>query len=345
MRTPEHDDAHHGFDEDGEAAARPPLPPWAGPDPDLSFLAPARELVDWRLALAYEAAAETGTLDVLPGTPSELAARCGLHEGALRAVLRELAVWGIVTEDTAGRYREGPQAPAAPDDAVLLRHAATIRRWAALIRPRLEERTYLPEGLTGRPLAPKPTVPNLLAVNARRLTRTVVDVCLERFPDAESVLDLGGGHGEHALEFARRGLKATVQDLPALIALAEGDERLRDAGVELFAGDLHASLPEGPYDLVFCSTVTNMFDGPANESLYRRLRSVIAPGGGLAIVSYMGDRDQVTAAFGLQMLAWTDSGDAHGVADYEQWLERAGYDRVSVRHLERPPQSVVLARR
>lgn len=345
VSTPDHDRAHPGFDEDGEATAFPPLSPGAGREPDLSFLAPARELVDWRLALAYEAAAETGLLDALPGTPSELAARCGLHEGALRAVLRELAAWGIVARDADGRHREGPRAPAAPDDAVLLRHAATIRRWAALIRPRLQERTYLPEGLPGRPLAPKPAVPNLLAVNARRLTRTVVDVCLDRFPDAESVLDLGGGHGEHALEFARRGLKATVQDLPPLIALAQEDERLREAGVALFAGDLHESLPQGPYDLVFCSTVTNMFDGPANEALYRRLRSVIAAGGGLAIVSYMGDRDEVTAAFGLQMLAWTDGGDAHGVADYERWLERAGYGGVSVRHLERPPQSVVLARR
>ncbi|MBB4934351.1 hypothetical protein F4561_005171 [Lipingzhangella halophila] len=39
----------------------------------------------------------------------------------------------------------------------------------------------------------------------------------------------------------------------------------------------------------------------------------------MAIVSYMRGRDQVSAGFGLQMLVWTDVGDAHSAGDYPAW--------------------------
>ena len=95
----------------------------AGLDGDLSFLAPPGEPADWRLALAYEAAADAGVLDALPGTVAEIAARCDLHEGALRAVLGQLAVWEVVVADREGRYRDGPAAPSWPADAMLIVHA------------------------------------------------------------------------------------------------------------------------------------------------------------------------------------------------------------------------------
>lgn len=104
----------------------------------------------------------------------------------------------------------------------------------------------------------------------------MLDVCLEHFPHAQQVLDLGGGHGEHSLELARRGLRATMQDRPEVIEAA--------------------------------------------------------------------GRDEVTASFGLQMLVWTDGGDAHSVADYHRWLTEAGYGSMQTHDLDHPPQTIVLAR-
>lgn len=112
-----------------------------------------------------------------------------------------------------------------------------------------------------------------------------------------------------------------------------------------FAGDLFATLPPGPFDLVLCAAVTNMFDGPSNRDLYRRLRPTITPGGGLAIVSYLRGRNEVTASFGLRMLVWTDGGDAHGEDDYRSWLAEAGYGPIQVHELDDPPQTIVLAER
>jgi SAM-dependent methyltransferase len=313
-----------------------------GPDgPDLSFLASPETLTDWRLALAYEAAADHGVLDALPGGLTALAARCGLEEGALRAVLGLLQAWGVVATDPEGRYTTGPRAPEPPNDAILLRHASPIRRWSALVGPRLRDRTALPEGMAAHPPPPRPVEPNLLAINARRLTGPMLDVCLQRFPHAKRVLDLGGGHGEHSLEL----LRPTLMDRPLVLEAADRDGRLSGAGVELFAGDFFADLPPGPFDLVLCAAVTNMFDRVSNQDLYRRLRPIIAPGGGLAIVSYMRGRDEVTASFGLQMLVWTDGGDAHTIEDYSSWLGEAGYGPVEVHDLPHPPQTVVLAER
>lgn len=63
---------------------------------------------------------------------------------------------------------------------------------------------------------------------------------------ARRVLDLGGGHGQYALEFARRGLETTMQDRPGVVDYARRQGRLEEAGVELFAADFFEALPPRP---------------------------------------------------------------------------------------------------
>ncbi|MFV2175656.1 class I SAM-dependent methyltransferase [Actinomadura sp. LOL_016] len=219
-----------------------------------------------------------------------------------------------------------------------------IHRWTLLLKDRLRDRTAGGDAVSAQPALSEAGL-DTLAVKARRVTGPVVDVCMRRFPQASRVLDLGGGHGELSLEFARRGIHPTMQDLPGVMEIVERRGRLPAAGVELFPGDLFAELPSGPFDLVLCSAVTTLFDGAANLDLYRRLRPLIRPGGGLAIVSYLRERAHVSAAFALQMLVWTDGGDAHGEDDYRRWLAEAGYGAVRLHDLDDPPQTIVLAER
>lgn len=308
-----------------------------------SFLASPGTLSDWRMVLAYEASVEAGILAALPGRPAELASRLELDERALRALLEALAVWSVVEIDDRGRYSSGPGLPSPEDDAVLRQHAAVIRRWAMLLGDRLRDRTATSDELSGRA---RPDVwLNFLAANARRLAPAALDACIRRFPRLERVLDLGGGHGEYSLELVRRGIHPVMQDLPDVIEMADRGDRLSKAGVELFPGDFFETLPPGPFDLVLCAGVTHTFDGHRNLDLYRGLHDIIAPDGGLAIVTFLRGSNPVASLFALQMLVATDGGDAHGEEDYRRWLGEAGYGPLEVQNLESRPQTVVLARR
>lgn len=137
-----------------------------GCERDFSAIAPPETLTDWRLVLAYEAAVEAGVLAALPGSLAELAARCDLDEGALRAVLGLLAAWGIVTTDEHGRYHDGPAAPVPPGSAILAQHGVWIRRWTALLGKRLRHRTAASDEAPAR--SPTEVGLDLLAVINRR---------------------------------------------------------------------------------------------------------------------------------------------------------------------------------
>ncbi|MDP1803704.1 MAG: hypothetical protein Q8K72_00920, partial [Acidimicrobiales bacterium] len=176
------------------------------PPNDLTFLAPPGAVADWRMVLLCDAAIGTGVFDKLPGTAEEVAGRAGLAPEALRVVLEALATLGVVQQGDDGSFSLGPAAPEPAAMPSLRHHARAMRRWATAIEPQLRgQGTAASEG----------TDPEMfhdaLSRNAQQVAPEVVDVVLRRFPDARTVIDLGGLHGEYSLEFTRRGLKATMQ--------------------------------------------------------------------------------------------------------------------------------------
>lgn len=288
--------------------------------PDLTFLAAPGQVADWRMILLCDVAASTGVLDALPSTVEAVAARLELEPQAVRAVLDALTVWGAVSKGADDTYAKGAGVPGEDAAATIGHHARALRRWAGLDRRLRGE----PGGdRVGRP--EPDSFHDALAVTARQAAPQVVDVCLDRFPDAKSVLDLGGLHGEYSLEFTRRGLRATMQDQPAMIEVARRRGRLELAGIELYEGSFFETVPDGPFDLAFCSGITHTFDGARNLALYGNLRRVVAPGGGVAIVTFLRDRNPLIALFAVQMLLNDNGGDTHTEADYRAWLGEAGF--------------------
>lgn len=304
----------------------------------LSFLAPLGEVCDWRLAVAFEAASAAGLLSEVPASPRELAARLSLDERAVRIVLEELAIWNVVEADADGRYGPGSAMPGTDEAAVLRHHAFVIGQWSEQLGRRLRGDTEVAR--TVSPAQPD-IVFGFLAVNARNLAPATVDACLARFPEAQRVLDLSGAHGEYSLEFARRGLHATVQDLPHVIAMHQA--RLAQAGIDVFAGDFFEAVPDGPFDLVFCAGVALTYDAERNLALYRRCAPLATPCGGLAVLTFLRGRHPVAPIVATQMLVVSDGGDTHTEEDYRRWLERAGYSSIDVLDLEDRPQSLLLA--
>lgn len=311
------------------------------PRPDRSFLAPPDAPADWRMMLAYEAAASAGVLDELPGTAEEMAARRGLDARAVRVACDVLAEWDVVDRGTDGRYTLGPDAPDDDLSALYRHHARSIRLWAAALDDRL--RGAPPPQREPPSADQRDRWYEALAAFARPAADAVVDACLQRFPAAQRVLDLGGGHGEHAQAFARRGLAATLQDREEAVdrARRRGLER---CGVELFVGDFFDRLAPGTFDIVFCAAVTDTYDGPRNMALYRQARSVLAPDGGMAVLAFVRGRDPAVAMFAVQMLSVASGGDTHSEDDYRSWLEASGFGDVGVVDLD-GPQSLVCASR
>ncbi len=309
---------------------------------DLSFLAPPGEVADWRLVVAFDAAAEAGLFEKLPATPGEVAARLGLDERAVRILLGALSVWEVV-EEIDGSYSIRPdRLPDQGEAATLRHHAQVLRTWG----------TQLGDRLRGVPPSPSSMPPErrrrwleALAEGARKKAPLVMEACLRRFPDARRVLDLGGGHGEYARAFARRNLNVTLQDLEPTIELLKGSDDLPRSGIELFAGDFFETLPDARFDLVLCAGVTHIYDGERNRLLYRRLTSIIAPDGGLAIVTFLPERDPRASIFAVQMLAVSAGGNAHKESDYREWLKAEGYREPEILRLGDNPNHLLLAPR
>ena len=285
-------------------------------------------------------ATQAGVLAALPGTPAELAGRLDLDEHAVSVVLEALATWSVVRPTAGEVWALGPRAPSADAAAVLGHHARALGLWSSNLDDRLHGRSPSQARPTPQKVA---QMLEALTINGRESAPGTVNACLARLPGATRALDLGGGHGEYALELTRRGLAVTVQDQDHVIEAAREAGRLEQAGIDLFAGDFFEVLPEGPFDLVLCAGVTYTFDGARNVELYRRVRSILAPDGVLAVHTFLRGTDPRAALFAVQMLSGGRGGDTHSEDEHRRWLADAGYDSVEVVTLARRPESLVFA--
>lgn len=304
----------------------------------LAFLVPPQEVADWRMVLLFDAAVDHGLLAALPGQAAAIAADRGLDHHAVRVVLDGLALWEIVVADDDGAYALGPAAPGDEATAMLRHHAGAIRRFATItgrvggVRPD-------PSAMPRRGME---IMLDAMAVRGRESAPGAVDACLAAAPDATSVIDLGGGHGQFAAEFARRGLRAVMQDRPEVIEVVRRKDWLDGAAVELFAGDFFESVPDDAFDIVFCAGVAYTMSGERLVRLLRTVRPLVAPGGLLAVHTFLRDTDELATLFLGEMLAVTDGGP-HREVDLRRWAREAGYTVTTVERLGRRPEWMLFA--
>lgn len=311
------------------------MPEKAVPDHTaLSFMAGPHDVADWRRILLWDVAQRLDILAQLPGAPAAVAGRTGLDPEAVRVVLEALTALGVVG-------RVGSTFTAVDDEAAatVAHHARALRRWASELEPRLRgDPASQPGGM-----ADPDTFHDALAATARLSAPNAVDLCLQRFPGTSSVLDVGGLHGEYALEFASRGLRVTMQDLPPMVEVARRRGRLEAGGVDLFSGSFFDVVPDGPFDLAFCAGITHTFGDDGNRALFRQLRRVVRRDGGVCVLTFLRGSHPVTALFAVQMLLNANGGDTHTGDEYRSWLGAAGFtvDR-AVRTLPGEPARSVL---
>ncbi|WP_134669504.1 methyltransferase [Halorussus marinus] len=300
--------------------------------------------MDYREALLLRAARESGVLAAVTtdaGTPNAVADRAGVTERAARITLDAMAELGYL-ESVDGEYEItnralGFVAKADVRSIGPVPHALDcVERWIRL-----------PETMaSGEPPEPPAewttNFAGAMASVDEALVRACVTAAVHRHPDAERVLDAGGGPGAFAAEFASRGFDVTLFDRPDVIDIDR--KLLEHEPIELVEGDATESLPAG-FDLVFCSRVAHGLGPDENRRLLANAYDALDPGGAVVLVDSLRGRADGAALLGAHMLAQTERGDTYTEARFTEWLEAAGFESIEVRDVPGTDRQVVAGRR
>ena len=290
--------------------------------------------MDYREALLLRAARESGVLDAVTtsvGTPEAVAAETGITERSARIVVEALADLGFL-ESVGGEYEP-------TNRALGFLATADVRSIGSLPHEldSLEAWIDLPETMqtSEPPERPDDWTTHFVGAMAsidEATVRACVTEAVHRRPDAERVLDVGGGPGKFASEFARRGFDVTLFDRPEVV------ERIRPSlahhSVELQAGDFLADdfpeeVREGKieeFDLAFCSRVVHGLGPDENRRLLANIYDALAPDGTLVVVDFLRGRSERASVFAAHMLAQTERGDVYTEDEFIEWFTDVGFE-------------------
>lgn len=152
----------------------------------------------------------------------------------------------------------------------------------------------------------------------------------------DRLLDLGGGPGTYAVEWARRypGTSVTVFDTPETLRITRKilKEKGASGQIALLAGDFLRDRLGGPYDFVWISQILHAYSVKECVFLLRRVRRSIAPGGRVAVQEFLLDEDGTSppgpAFFSVHMVAVTEGGKGYTSGEVAGMLRSAGFRRI-----------------
>ncbi len=153
------------------------------------------------------------------------------------------------------------------------------------------------------------------------------------------LLDVGAGPGTYSLAFLRANpeMRATLLDLPSTLKVTRrmlAEHPRLAARARLKAGNYRdAAFGSAEYDLVLLSHITHDESPEVNRRLIEESWRALKPGGRIIIHDFMLDADRVRPVFGalfsVHMLAYTEGGRTYTATEYEKWLRRAGFVRLT----------------
>jgi predicted O-methyltransferase YrrM len=160
-----------------------------------------------------------------------------------------------------------------------------------------------------------------------RLTATAIDLS-----EVRHFLDLGGGPGSYAIEFAQRApdLEAVIFDSAETLEVARQNvAAARLSGrIEVRAGNAFEDELGSGYDLILLSNFIHIYSPEQNRPLMGRCAAALAAGGRLAIKDFFLDPDRTSptaaALFAVNMLVNTEAGDCYTLSEVRTWCAAAG---------------------
>jgi 2-polyprenyl-3-methyl-5-hydroxy-6-metoxy-1,4-benzoquinol methylase len=166
------------------------------------------------------------------------------------------------------------------------------------------------------------------------------------------VLDIAAGHGTFGIALAKHNPNAEIfaQDWAPVLEVAM--ENARGAGVQARVHRLPGSAFDvefgSGYDVVLVTNFLHHFDPPTIETVLRKIRAALAPGGLVVTLDFIPNEDRVTparaAAFAMTMLGTTPCGDAYTASEYRRMFQNAGFSANDVRPVMSSGHSLILSR-
>lgn len=282
--------------------------------------------MDTRELLLLRAARETGVLDALVSdadTPAEVANSAGVTERAAR-----LTVDALCDLDFLERVNDGVEPTNRMLGFITKTDVRSIGRLPHEL-DRLDALLSLPETMESGdpPLLSANWTRNRLGARAAEddaSVRATVTAAAREQPDADDVLVLADGPGQHAVEFARRGFNVTLLDDSETVDAI--DPLLEHERVSLVAGDPldGADGTDGEFDLVVYPRVAREYGPGDNRELLATAREALREDGLAVHLDAFRDGDP-DAALVAELLARTDAGDCYREETVGGWFSDAGF--------------------
>jgi ubiquinone/menaquinone biosynthesis C-methylase UbiE/DNA-binding transcriptional ArsR family regulator len=281
-----------------------------------------------------------------PVPPDEIARTLKTDPRAIEILLDALTGIGLVKKGRDGRYRNSKVSNrylvkgSRFYQGDIVRHASTMwDNFSALdevVKTGHPARRGRHEGLHHEAFIMG--MHNLTILRTGSLVRTV------GLRGVRTMLDLGGGPGTNAIAMAKKGVRATVFDLPETIAIARNVARRAGAkGIRFLSGDFHVDDIGSGYDLILISQIFHAFSIRENLALLCKCREALNPCGRVVVQEFPIDETRTapphSALFSVNMLVATEKGRCYTPAEMKQWLLQTGFRNIVVKNL---PETVLV---
>jgi len=280
-----------------------------------------------------------------PSFVRELAKKLTADPRAMEILLDALTGIGLVKKDRAGRYRNSPVSKrylvksSRSYQGDIVRHASSM--WENFSRLDEVVRKGRPARHSRNSDDHEAFIMGMHNLSHMRSKDLVMAIGLK---GVRSMLDLGGGPGTNAVAMAKKGVKATIFDLPETIAIARKVIRQEQAnGISFVAGDFHQDSIGSGYDLILISQIFHAFSIEENKTLLLKSREALNSGGRVAVQEFPITESRSapprSALFSVNMLVATDSGRCYTVKEMKGWLSETGFRNIVVKNL---PETVLI---
>lgn len=259
-------------------------------------------------------------------TVDTLAQACDASPKGIRVLCDFLTVYGLPTK-TDSRYGLTTDSAAFLDQRSPAYLGGTLRflcapetmdQFHGLTEMVRRGRTTLPGAGTVDPENPlwvefAKSMPPLIAAGAQFIGEHAAH------DGPQKALDIAAGHGLFGIEIAKRNPQAQITPVDWRQVLEVAQENARNAGVagryHPIAGNTFEIDFGGGYDTVLLTNFLHHFDPATCESLLRKIRSSLEPGGKVYTLEFVPNPDLVSppipAMFSMIMLSGTAAGDSY----------------------------------